>query len=56
MQAEAIKEILRETLAVAAELGREERERLGRDLTEEEAGRLADMVERQLRTALAMIR
>jgi len=55
-QAEAIKEILRETLAVAAELGREERARLGRDLTEEEAGRLADMVERQLRTALAMTR
>lgn len=52
----AIKEILKETIMVAADLGRKERARLGRDLTEAEAQALAAMVQRQLRTALAMAR
>jgi hypothetical protein len=52
---EAVKEILKEVLAVANETGRAERERLGRNLTDAEARELGIMVERQFRLALAMV-
>ena len=46
--------IIQELLKVANEAGRDEELRLGRKMTEAEAGLLADMVERQFKTALAM--
>jgi len=53
---EAVKDILQELLKVAREEGAREEARLGRPLTEAEAGRIAAMVERQFQTALAMAR
>lgn len=55
-QEQAAREVLREVLQVAAEEGQRERDRLGRDLTEAETQAVADMVQRQFRTALAMAR
>jgi hypothetical protein len=52
----AAKEILLEVLKIAREEGASEEARLGRPLTEAEAGRIAAMIERQLRTALVMAR
>ena len=46
--------IIQELLKVASEAGRDEELRLGRKMTEAEAVRLAEMVERQFKTALAM--
>ena len=55
-QQEAVKAILEELIAVAVDEGQRERERLGRELTEGEAARLADMIGRQFTAALAMTR
>lgn len=52
--AEAARDILRAVVEAAQEAGEEERVRLGRNLTEAEAGTLAAMIERQLRLALAI--
>ena len=51
---EGTRAMLRAVLEVAAELGREERERLGRDLTEAEAAELAALTMRQFKTALVI--
>lgn len=51
---EAMKEVMREVIQVAADLGKAERERLGRDLTEAEAARLAKTVRQQFEVALTM--
>lgn len=53
---DAARSVLHELVLVAAEEGRKERERLGRDLTETEAAALAEIVERQFQIALAMAR
>ncbi|ANS02929.1 hypothetical protein [uncultured Mediterranean phage uvDeep-CGR0-KM22-C158] len=53
---EAVKDILQELLKVAREEGAREEARLGRPLTEAEAGRIAAMIERQFQTALVMSR
>ena len=53
---EAVKDILQELLKVAREEGAREEARLGRPLTEAEAGRIAAMIERQSQTALVMSR
>jgi hypothetical protein len=52
--ATAAKAILAELIKVAAQEGKAERKRLGRDLTKAEATNLAFMVERQFKTALAI--
>ena len=49
---EAMRLALKALVETAAQAGREERARLGRNLTEAEARQLAEMVERQFRTAL----
>jgi hypothetical protein len=54
--AAAVKEILREAVTIAHEMGVEFRQREGRDPTENEAAAMADMVTRQLRVALAVSR
>lgn len=54
-QQQALKEVMTELIKVAAETGTAERERLGRELTEAEAARLAAMIRRSFRTALAMV-
>jgi F0F1-type ATP synthase delta subunit len=51
---EAVREILQELLKVAREEGAKEEARLGRALTEAEAGRIAAMIERQFQTALVV--
>ena len=53
---EAVRAILKEAVSIAADEGRREEARLGRALTEAEAERLADMVIRQLKTAVAIAR
>ena len=50
----AAKAILVELVKVAAQEGKAERQRLGRDLTEAEAANLASMIERQFQTALVI--
>ena len=50
----ATKAILAELVKVAAQEGKAERQRLGRDLTEAEAANLASMIQRQFTTALAI--
>ena len=50
----AAKAILVELVNIAAEEGKAERQRLGRDLTETEAANLASMIERQFHTALVI--
>jgi hypothetical protein len=52
----AAKDILQDLLKVAREEGAREEARLGRPLTKAEAGRIADMIERQFQSALAMSR
>lgn len=52
--ATAIKDIIKEAVTIAAELGQEFRQREGRDPTETEAAEMAGMVQRQLRIALAV--
>ena len=49
-------EIAKEAIKIAREEGDRERSRLGRDLTDGEVSRIADMIERQLKTALVMAR
>lgn len=53
---QAAKEIITDLLQVARDEGAREEERLGRPLTEAEAGRLAAMIERQFQAALVMAR
>ncbi len=54
--AQAVKEIIATAMEEAHRIGQEDEARLGRPLTDGEVGRIADMVERQLRTALAVAR
>ena len=51
--AQAVKEIIATAMEEARRVAREDEERLGRPLTASEQGQIADMVERQLRLALA---
>ncbi len=44
-----------DTLGIAQDVARGEQERLGRALTDSEVNRLAEMVDRQFWTALAMM-
>ena len=53
---EATADIIMAVLDEAVRVGMEERERLGRDLTEAEAANLAEMVDRQFKTALSVMR
>ena len=53
---QAAKELIATAMAEARRVAQEDEVRLGRSLTDQEVGRIADMVERQLKTALAMSR
>ena len=54
--AQAVKELILEAIEAARQIAEEDEARLGRSLTDGEVGRIADMVERQLRTALVLAR
>lgn len=52
---EAGRAIIREMVAIAAEEGQRERERLGRNLTQAEAERIVEMIMRQAKSAAAIV-
>ena len=52
---EARRAFIREMVAIAAEEGQRERERMGRDMTEAEAQRIVEMIMRQAKSAAAIV-
>jgi len=52
---EAGRAFIREMVAIAAEEGQRERERMGRDMTEAEAERIVEMIMRQAKSAAAIV-
>jgi hypothetical protein len=55
-KARAAAEIALAAMESARELAREDEARLGRTLTDAEVGRIVDLVERQLKTALVLVK
>jgi len=53
-QKQAVKSFLHSIIQLAEEEGRKEKEKLGRNLTQEEAKRISDMIMRQAQTAIIM--
>ncbi len=53
---QAVKDIIETAMGEGRRIAQEDEARLGRPLTDGEVGRIADMVQRQLQTALAIAR